>query len=168
MPDVVFGGMDQYLHPEEKQRILDATRNGADAFNMSNLADKLIKRVSQRTNSVGPKSVSIVLPQEGFIDTNLWEESPTGIQAYLPRFVFPGGTMFGPSVFPVDIQIITDGHLPKQSLFAKSLVARTYKKLIRRRIFRLRGGKAIPGIMGLLMIALFGRIPDGYEDFGLV
>jgi hypothetical protein len=155
-PDVIFGGMDQHLTPTEKQKIFDATSRGGDAFNMARFAASLIQRVSQRTPSVGPKSVSIVLPVQGFLDTNLWERSPTGINAYLPRVVFPNGTMLGPSVFPVDMQLTTNGHLPKQSLFAKSIVASSYKKSLRRRIFRLRGGKAIPGIMGLLMIALFG------------
>jgi hypothetical protein len=97
----------------------------------------------------------------------MWEKSATGINAFVPRLVFAGGGMLGPSVFPVDMQIMTDGHLPRQSLFFKSIVASTSKKSDRRRIFRKRSGKAIPGIMGVIMLALYGKIPDGYEDFGL-
>jgi len=166
-PEVIFGGSDQYLRMEEKNNMLDAVRRGADAFNMARLAASLIERVSQRTAIVGPKSVSILLPQQGMLDTNLWERTPTGLNAFLPRLVFPGGTKMGPSVFPIEMQLMANGHLPKQSLFAKSVVVSSYKRSVRRRIFRLQHGKSMPGIMGLLMLALFGNIPDEYEDFGL-
>jgi hypothetical protein len=166
-PDVIFGGADQFLSKEQRRRIFDAACNGADAFNMARLAAFCTEQVSRRTTAVGPKSVSIVLPQRGFVDTNLWERSPTGINAFVPRIVFADGAM-GPSVFPVDMRLVTDGNIPKQSLFAKSIVASSYKKADRRRIFRHRGGKAIPGIMGLVMLAIYGKLPDGYEDFGFV
>jgi hypothetical protein len=62
---------------------------------------------------------------------------------------------------------VLEGHLPKQSLFFKSIIYNRTKKSLRRRMFRLRKGKAVPGIMGLLMVALYGKVPEGYFDFGL-
>ncbi|MET3842247.1 hypothetical protein [Bradyrhizobium sp. OAE829] len=165
-PDVVFGGADHFLTSQEKRTIFEAACNGADAFNMARLSAKLTENVSRRTTAVGPKSVSIVLPTQGFLDTNFWERSPTGINAFVPRIIFAGGGMMGPSVFPVEMQLTTKGHLPKQGLFFKSVIANSYKKSERRRTFRHRGGKAIPGIMGLIMLAFYGKVPDGYEDFG--
>jgi hypothetical protein len=167
-PDVIFGGADHVLNSNEKRAIFDAANRGADAFNMSKFAARLVERASSRTALVGPKSVSVLLPKEGLLDTNLWKQTATGIEAFVPRIAFQNGTMMGPSTFPVDMTLLISGHLPKQSLFFKSIVSSNFKKSARRRIFRQRKGKRIPGIMGLLMLGLFGAIPDEYEDFGLL
>lgn len=64
--------MDQYLPAEQKQKIFDAACNGADAFNMARLAAIVTEQVSKRTKAVGPKSVSVLLPLRGFLDTDMW------------------------------------------------------------------------------------------------
>jgi len=162
-----FGGMDHLITAEQRQKLIAAVNSGGDAYNMARLSSKYVEAVSRRSMSVGPKSVSLVMPREGFLDTNLWDKSASRIRAFLPRMVFPNGTMIGPSEFPVGLQLLTDGHLPLQSLFFKSVVTALYKKSERQRIFRHKGGKAIPGIMGLLMLGLFDKVPEGYTDFGL-
>lgn len=166
-PEVVFGGMDSSLTQEEKNRIIDAVCGGADAYNVSKLSSQLIKKASSRTSSIGPRSVSILMPNEGFLDTNLWEKVNNEIVAYLPRMVFPNGVVWGPSEFPADLNLIMDGHLPNNSIFFKSVIDSQYRRKFRRIIFRNKRGKAIPGIMGLLGLALFGKVPDDYTDFGL-
>lgn len=166
-PVVVFGGADTFARPTERQRLLTAVTNGADAFNVALLSAKLIEAVAKRTKAVGPTSVSVVLPTCGVVDTNLWEESGNELRAFLPRVVFENGTMFGPSEFPVSLQLMPEGHLPKQSLFFKSIASSHFKRGLRRRLFRNKRGPAIPGIMGLLGLVLFGQVPEGYTDFGL-
>ena len=108
------------------------------------------------------------MPQEGFLDTNLWDEVNNEIIAYLPRMVFPNGVTWGPSEFPVDLNLITEGYLPKQSIFFKSIIDSQCRRKIRRVIFKRNKGKAIPGIMGLLGLVHFGQVPDGYTDFELI
>lgn len=164
-PDVIFGGMDSALNNDEKQKIMSAMSNGADAFNMSNLSSRLIEKASKRNSSIGPRSVSVLMPQTGFIDSNLWDKRAGGVIAFLPRMVFPNGTVWGPSEFPAELSLVSNGQLPKQSLFFKSIVYQEYKRTLRRRIFRNRKGKLIPGIMGLIGLTLFGKMVDGYTDF---
>lgn len=116
-PEVVFGGMNNSLTGAEKDKLINAVVSGADAYNISKLSSLLISRASERTQAVGSRSVSVLMPDEGFLDTNLWDEVNSEIIAYMPRMVFPNGVTFGPSEFPVDLNLITSGHLPKQSLF---------------------------------------------------
>lgn len=166
-PDVIFGGMDTVLREQEKRDILKLVCNGANAYNLSKKIEGLIRLASTRTTSIGPRSVAILMPKNGFLDTNLWAETNTGVVAFMPRMVFPNGVEFGPSEFPVNLNLYLDGYLPKQSLFFKSIITRHCKLSLRRRYFRRKKGDAIPGIMGLLGLSLFGEIADGYSDFGL-
>jgi hypothetical protein len=52
-------------------------------------------------------------------------------------------------------------------LFFKSIACAHSKKAMRRRIFKNKRGDAITGIMGLLTLALFGKVPAGFSDLGL-
>ncbi len=166
-PSVFFGGMGHLVTDAERNALLHAVSKGADAFNVSRMCSTLIEKVSTRTASVGPRSVSIVFPRKGMIDTNLWDKTESGIVGFWPRMIFPNGTIMGPSEFPVQIAAMTSGHLPRESLFAKSIVASAYKRSIKRKIFGLKKGLVVPGLMGLVMLGLFGCVPEGYENFGL-
>lgn len=167
-PEVIFGGMDTALTKKEKMSLFSAICGGADAYNISKMSSQLISKASTRTTAIGSRSVSILMPKDGFLDTNLWDEVNNEIIAYLPRMVFPNGVTWGPSEFPADIDLITDGYLPKQSIFFKSIIDSQYRRKIRRLIFKRKKGKAIPGIMGLLGVALFGQVPEGYTGFGII
>lgn len=166
-PEVIFGGVDSSIRNAEKQRLRAAVDSGADAFNVSRLASKLIEAVSARTSAVGPRSVAVVLPKVGLMDTNLWDKTSSGIVGFVPRMIFSNGTTFGPSEFPVNLNLLLDGQLPKQSLFFKSIISSEYKRRYKRLVFRHKKGLAIPGLLGLVMLALFGSVPEGYTDFGL-
>ena len=167
-PEVVFGGMDTVIRAEEKTRLLKAITRGASAFEVSNMVARLIEKAATRSAAIGQRSVAVLLPDEGFLDTNLWDARSDGkLVAYLPRIVFPDREHWGPSEFQVSLNAIIQGHLPKQSLFFKSILYQQWKKSIRRRMFRLRKGKKIPGIMGLLTAALYLHVPEGYYGFGL-
>lgn len=165
--EVIFGGMEPYILQTEKNWIREAVRSGATAFDATRMAGKIVAAVSLRTPTVGLTSVSIVIPQNGYVDTNLYGRVENQIIGFIPRMVFSNGTMFGPSEFPVDLNILSEGQLPKQSLFFKSVVCKEYKKRTRSLIFRRRKGPLIPGIMGLIGLALFGSVAEGYDDFGL-
>ncbi|MDB4354232.1 hypothetical protein N9Z02_02900 [Akkermansiaceae bacterium] len=166
-PEVIFGGMDTAMTRGEKSKLIKAASAGADAYNISKLSSLLIEKASSRNQAVGPRSVSVLLPKEGLLDTNLWDKFDDKVIAYLPRMVFSNGGIWGPSEFPANLNMISEGYLPRQSLFFKSLVDCQYRRKFKRRIFRRKKGLAIPGIMGILSLSLFGDIPDGYEDFGL-
>ena len=166
-PDVILGGVESAVNIKERQTLISAIRNGANAFNVSNLSSLIIENASKRTSAIGPRSVSMLMPKSGYIDSNLWDKSANGIIAFLPRMVFPNGNIWGPFKFPADLSLITNGHLPKQSLFFKSIIYKNYKRTIKRRIFRHRKGDLIPGIMGLLQLTLYGSVAEGYTDFGI-
>ena len=166
-PDIVIGGMDSGITINEKKALMKAIHNGADAFNLANLSSCIIENASKRTSAIGARSVSILMPRSGYLDSNLWDKKKNTIVAFMPRMVFPNGTVFGPSEFPVEMSLITDGQLPKHSLFFKSIVYSQYKRRMRQHIFKHKKGRLIPGIMGLLQLSLFGKVAAGYTDFGL-
>lgn len=166
-PDVVVGGMNSAVTTDEKQKLMNAINSGADAFNISNLSSRIIENASKRTSAIGPRSVSMLIPKSGYLDSNLWDKKSSGIVAFLPRMVFPDGKIWGPSEFPVKLSLILSGQLPRHSLFFKSIVYNNYKRTVRRLIFKRRKGKLIPGIMGLIQLTLFGTIAEGYTSLGL-
>jgi hypothetical protein len=165
--DVIFGGMEPDVRQSEKGWVRRAVASGADAFEASRMASKIVKAVSQRTPAVGSSSVSVVLPANGYVDTNLWSCTEDGVTGFVPRMIMANGTFMGPSQFPVELSLISAGQHPRQSLFFKALIYKLHKKRIRRLIFRRRKGPLIPGIMGLIGLALFGSLKEGYEDFGI-
>lgn len=165
-PSLVIGGMNNEVTPKEETSLMAAIQRGGDAFNISQMCAKLIKRVSQSNMSVGPKSVAILFPAQGYLDTNLWDIRNNEIMAFVPRIVYSNGLMSGPSEFPISLSLVTSARLPKQSLFFKSIVAKHRKKSIKRKIFRKKKGKMLPGVMGIIHYALFGEIEDGYTISG--
>jgi hypothetical protein len=165
-PEVIFGGMENSVQEADKRCLRCALENGADAFNISQMASRLIKLTSDRNSAVGPRSVAVLLPKEGFLDTNLWDNSNNGITGFMPRMIHSNGTIWGPSEFPVSLDMALQGYLPKHSLFFKSLITSRYKRRIRRLIFRRRKGGKNPGLMGHICLALYGRVPEGYCDYG--
>ncbi|AKU20769.1 hypothetical protein [Massilia sp. NR 4-1] len=166
-PELVIGGMHTAVTPVQRQQLHTVLCAGADAFNTSKLSSEIIEDVSRRTPAVGSRSVSVLLPLVGMMDTNLWDKTTDGIVGYIPRMVFPKGEPWGPSEFPVTLDLIGTGYLDKQSLFFKSILTSDVKRTLRRRLFRYRKGKLLPGLPGLLILALFGSLPDEYTDFGL-
>ncbi|WP_148270122.1 hypothetical protein [Burkholderia gladioli] len=166
-PEIVIGGMDTVVRLEERQWIANAITGGADAFNTSRMCSRIIQAASSRHQLVGARSVAVVLPEVGMLDTNLFDGLDDDLTAFLPRIAFASGSYLGPSEFKVDLNLVADGHLPQHSIFFKSVIERRWKKSIRRRMFRHRGGKKIPSVMGLLGLAIFGKIRDDYTDFGL-
>lgn len=166
-PEVIIGGMDTCVRKEEKAKLHTALAKGADAFDISRMASRLVETVSTRTKAVGRRSVSVVIPQDGLVDTNLWDKTQNGIIGFVPRMIFPNGQSFGPSEFPVELSLLLDCHLPKNNLFFKTIISSEYKRRFKRIIFRYRKGKAVPSLMGIIMLALFGEVPDEYSDFGL-
>lgn len=166
-PEVVIGGMETSVRRSERDRLVAAVSSGADAFNTAKMCSKLIEVASTRSSSIGTRSVAVVLPDIGFLDTDLFDRNHDGLIAFMPRMIFSNGSSWGPSEFPVDLSLLIRGHLPKHSLFFKAVVQKSYKKADRRRIFQHQKGKKIPGIMGVLLMTLFGEVPDGYSDFGL-
>jgi len=165
--EVIFGGMEPHVRQAEKDWMRKAVRSGANAFQASQMANKIVKGVSLRTPTVGPTSVSIAIPANGYVDTNLWSYTDRVITGFVPRMIMSNGTMMGPSEFPVNLEIVSFGQHPKHSLFFKAILYKLYKKRIRSLIFRRRKGPLIPGIMGLLGLMLFGSVKEGYDDFGL-
>lgn len=163
--EVILGGMTTAVRLPERERLRAAVSAGSDAFNTAKMCSKLIEVASTRSSAIGGRSVATVLPETGFLDTDLFDRQHDQLLAFMPRMVFANGQMWGPSEFPVDLSVLARGHLPKHSLFFKAVVNKTYKKRDRRRIFRSRKGKMIPGIMGLLMLTLYGKVPVGYADF---
>lgn len=166
-PDLVVGGMDTTVRQEQRTRILAAVDSGANAFDTSKLCSQAIEMAAKRHKTINARSVSVVLPDVGMLDTDLFERGQQGIVAFLPRLIFGNGTNWAPSEVPVDLQLITDGQHPPHGIFFKAIVDRYYKRADRRRIFRHRKGKLLPSVLGLLMLGLFGVIPDEYTDFGL-
>ena len=166
-PEVIFGGTDTAIRSTERERFRNAVIAGADAFNVARMASKQMEQASMRSTAIGPRSVSVVIPREGFLDTNLWDKQGTGLVGFMPRIILSNGTFLGPSEFPVSLSLLSDGHLPKNSLFFKSVVSAKYKRRLKRLIFHNKKGLAIPGLMGLLGLTLYGKVPNGYTDFGL-
>ncbi|MGO4571025.1 hypothetical protein [Microvirga sp. 2TAF3] len=166
--DVIFGGSDQFVPDADRTRIKGIVSRGADAFDVSRLASAIIKAAARRTSVIGSQAVSMVFPESGYIDTNLWNRTANSIIGFVPRMVMPNGTMMGPSQFPVQLALITDGYLPRHSLFFRSIVQDAFPRRRDRRLIRRHSkGLAIPGLMGLLSLNLFGQVEDGYTDFGL-
>lgn len=166
-PELVIGGMDTTVRQEQRAKILAAVDSGANAFNTSKLCSQAIEIAAKHHKTISARSVSVVFPDVGMLDTDLFERRQQGIVAFLPRFIFGNGTNWAPSEMPVDLQLITDGQHPPHGIFFKAIVDRSYKRADRRRIFRHRKGKLLPSVFGLLMLGLFGTIPDEYTDFGL-
>jgi hypothetical protein len=75
--------------------------------------------------------------------------------------------MFGPSEFPVELQLITQGHLGSIACSSSRSRVRTARRRCGAAIFKNKRGDAITGIMGLLTLALFGKVPAGFSDLGL-
>lgn len=166
-PEMVIGGMDTAVRKSERDRLLAAVSAGADTFNTAKMCSKLIEIASTRSSSIGARSVAIVLPDVGLLDTDLFDRHGDKLVAFMPKMIFSNGSSLGPSEFPVDLSLLLDGHLSKHSLFFKAVVQQSYKTADRRRMFRSRKGRKIPGIMGILLLTLFGEVPNGYSDFGL-
>lgn len=164
--EVIFGGADAYVSTIARDRIQRAVVAGADAFNCARLASKIVRDAARKTDVIGSTMVAIVIPRDGMVDTNLWEKGEQGLIGYLPQMVFPNGTQWAATQFPVDIHLLSDGQLPKQSLFFKSLASSLLKRRDFRRLLRRRSGPYVPGLMGLISIGLFGAVPDGFDDFG--
>jgi len=165
--EVIFGGAEHAVSADDRSLIGQAVHAGADAFQCARAMARIVEKAAAKTELIGKKAVSIAIPANGLVDTNHWGDEGAGIVAYLPRMVMSNGIIWGPSIFPVELGIISGGQLPKHSLFFKSIVHRQYKRRLRRRLFRYRKGPLIPGIMGLLSLMLFGSVPEGYDDFGL-
>ncbi|MBU8891958.1 MAG: hypothetical protein KOO66_04215 [Bacteroidales bacterium] len=166
-PDVIISGMSTAVTQYEKYDLINAVNNGADAFNISNLSSQIIKNASKRTLGIGPRSVSMLMPKSGYVDSNLWDKNMSGIIGYLPRMVLPNGKMFGPSEFPVELDLILHGRLPRDSLFFKTVIYNNFKRRDRRIIFKQKHGELIPGIFGIIQLNLYGKVAEGYTDFGL-
>lgn len=164
-PLVVFGGATDRIPPSRSNKIRAAITSGASAANAARMFDQLIAEVAKKTLTVGEDSVCLVIPQVGMLDTNYWRKSGTEFLAYIPAMVFPNGTVFQSSIFPVSLSLIGNSHLPRNELLLSSVLF-SGSRGFRRRLKRKRSGKPFGGLFGLLMIAFFGQAPDGYQDFG--
>lgn len=165
--ELVVGGWDVAFYEKERQCLCDILRKGGGSFEASQYIAKVIETASTRHKSIGSRSVAVLLPRVGMLDTNAWDESGAAIVGYMPKIIFGNGTAWGPSEFPVELNVLLSGQLPKHSLFIKSIVAKQLKRADKRRIFKKRLGKFAPGIFGIVQLALFGSVPADYDDLGL-
>jgi hypothetical protein len=165
--DVIFGGSERHVRQTEMMAIRSAVHSGANAFDCSKMARKIVQSVSARSRLVGSRSVSIVIPANGMVDTNIYGRSGDQVFGYVPRMIMLNGAIMGPSEFPVELSLAAAGHLHRHSLFFKTLIDDSHKKRLRRLTFRRRKGLLVPGLLGLISLALFGSVPPGYDDFGL-
>lgn len=167
-PEIILGGMADAVCPGDVDRLLAAVLGKADAFDISRMVSSIIERAAVRSQAVGPRSIAVVLPNRGFVDTNLWERAGGNeIIGFLPRMVFPNGMTMGPSKFPLDLQLVIEGHLPRNSLFFKGVISSMFKRRYKRLILRKKKGPEVPGLLGLIGLSLFGEVPEGCTDFGL-
>ncbi|MGF6511300.1 hypothetical protein [Paraburkholderia sp. 32] len=165
--EFVVGGWDIAFYQKERQHLCEILRKGAGSFEVSQYISKVIETASTRHKSIGSRSVAVLLPQVGMLDTNAWDAAGSMVVGYMPKMIFENGTAWDPSEFPVNFHILLTGRLPRHSLFVKSIIAKQFKRADKRRIFKIRKGKFAPGIFGLLQLALFGSLPDDYDDLGL-
>ena len=107
--EVIFGGMEPHVRATERAWMLHAIRSGANAFQSSQMGSKIVKAVSGRTPTVGPSSAAIAIPANGYIDTNLWREMDGQIIGFIPRMIMGNGTPWGPSEFPIDLELVSFG-----------------------------------------------------------
>ncbi len=165
--DLMIGGIGSAITEAERQRLLKAASDGADAFNISNLCRKYITVASRRDSRIGERSASLVIPIEGWIDTNLWDEKASGVLGFMPTWIFANGSIWAPSEVPIELKTSTKGHFPKDSLFFKSIAYSTLKRSQTRRLFKRKKGKKIPGLFGIIGLTLYGKIIEGYDSLGL-
>jgi hypothetical protein len=165
--DVIFGGMDHRMSGAEKAKLRHVIQAGGNAFQCAELAARTMEAVAKRTPTVGPRCAAVVHPRNGYVDTNLWRRTSSGVNAFLPRMIMPNGAFWGPSHFPASLPLSLRGQLPEQSLFYKAVIASNFKKRIQRIVFSRRKGPLVPSLMGFIGLMLFGQVMPGYEDFGL-
>ncbi len=165
--EVVVGGQSQAFYKKDQQRLHDILRKGGGSFEVSQFIAKIIEVASTRTKAVGARSVAVLLPMAGILDTNAWDAYDSLVIGYMPKIIFENGSEWETSEFPVNLKVVTSGRLPKHSLFVKSIIAKQLKRADKRRIFKIKHGKFVPGIFSLIHLALFNEVPDGYDDFGL-
>jgi len=163
----MIGGIESAITQAERQRLLKAATDGADAFNISNLCRKYIAIASRRDSRIGARSASLVIPIGGWIDTSLWDEEASSVIGYMPTWIRLDGTIWLPNEVPIDLKTTTSGHFPKDSLFFKSLIYSSLKRSARRKLFRRKKGKKIPGLLGIIGLALYGKTVEGYDSLGL-
>lgn len=165
--ELVVGGWDVAFFKKERQQLCGILRNGGGSFEVSQYIAKVIEMASTRHKSIGSRSVAVLLPQVGMLDTNAWDATGSTVVGYLPKIIFENGSSWDPSEFPVNLHVLVSGRIPRHSLFVKSIVAKHLKRADKRRIFKIRKGKFVPGIFGLLLLALSGSLPEDYDDLGL-
>lgn len=165
--EVIFGGAESFVSSKNKHLIRSALNGGADAFDASRIMTKITREAADLSSVIGPSSSAIVIPAQGMVDVNLLKRNGSILTAFLPQMVFSNGSQIAATHLPIDIAVTTEGQLPKHSLFFKSVVAETYKRRDKRRVFRLRSGPIVPGPIGLIGLILFGSLPDEFDSFGL-
>jgi hypothetical protein len=165
--DLMIGGIGSAITSTERQRLLKAARDGADAFNISNMCRKYIAIASRRDSRIGERSASLLIPIEGWIDTSLWDEKASSVMGFMPTWIRVDGNIWAPSEVPIDLKTTTSGHFPKDSLFFKSVIYSNLKRSTRRRLFKRKKGKKIPGLFGVIGLALYGKTVEGYDSLGL-
>lgn len=163
-PDYMIGGVHNIVNNHEKLKLTKIFNSNSDGFNISNLSAKIIHLSAKRSELIGSRSVTTIIPLNGFIDFNLWDKTESGIIGYMPRMVLINGNTIGPSEFPVELQLLLKGYIPPENIFFRSIIYLTMKRSIRRKIFRYKKGDKVPGILGLLSIALYGEVPKGYVN----
>lgn len=164
-PLVVFGGATHRIPHSRSSKMHFAIAAGASASNAARMFDQLIGEIAKKTLTVGADSVCLVIPQMGMVDTNYWKKSGDELIAYMPVMVLPNGSVIGTSLFPISLSLIGDSYLPRNELLLSSLLF-SMPRGFRRRVKRKRSGKPFGGLFGLVMIALFGKAPENYQDFG--
>lgn len=165
--ELVVGGQSQVFYRKDQQRLCDILRKGGGSFEVSQFIAKIIETASTRTKAVGSRSVAVLIPKVGVLDTNAWDSDGSQVIGYMPKILFENGSRWETTEFPVNLNVVTSGRLPKHSLFIKSILAKQLKRADRRKVFKTRQGKFVPGIFSIVQLCLFGNVPDGYDDFGL-
>ncbi len=164
--DYMIGGMTSAVTILEKETLSKIVSSNANPHDIINYSSKIIQCASFRNNGIGPKSVAIFLPNNGTIDTNLWERNASQVMAFLPRMVMVNGKVWGPCQFPVNFQMLIDGWIPERNIFFKSVVYKNFSRKHRRIIFKNKKGKQLPTIMEMISFVFFGKVPGDCDYFG--
>lgn len=166
-PDFMIGGMINAITIDERNKIEKLVHTNCDSFNMTNYFSKQILISSSRSDSIGQKSVSSVIPENGYADFNLFSKTNDQIIGYVPTIVMCNGTVIQPSEFPMTLNLLMTGVIPPENIFFRSIFYKYMKRSVRRKIFKIKKGEKVPGILGLFNLIFFGEVADGYSDFGL-